>query len=278
MERFDLHVHSTASDGTDSPEQLPVLARQSGLSGLALTDHDTLDGVACFMAACEREGMRGISGVEISSSGPGDSEVHILGYFRYPANNKLRQLVAFLKKARDERNRRMIRRLQELGATVTLSDWADEAGGHILGRLHLASLLVRTEFCTGYRHAFTGYIGRGGAAFVPKERLTSFEAATRLREAGAVPVLAHPGLIRSQVSSLRQFLIDLKENGLLGMECYHSDHQTRDVPRYLRLAAQLDLLATGGSDYHGTVKPHVRLGEPAIGPEIVDHIEALTTH
>ncbi len=277
MQRVDLHVHSTASDGTDQPEVLPVLARQAGLSGLAITDHDTLAGVPSFLKACRQADVRGIAGVEISSTGPADSEVHILGYFRSPDNRPLQQLVEFLKSARDERNRQMIRRLQELGAPVSLADWADEAGGIILGRLHLARLLVKTGFCRDYRQAFGAYIGRDGMAFIPKERLSSGDAVSRLREAGAVPVLAHPGLIRSRIPSLRQFLIDLKESGLLGMECHHSDHETRELPRYLRLASQLSLLSTGGSDYHGAVKPHVRLGQPSVSMAVVDQLDEWMT-
>ncbi len=272
MGQVDLHVHSTASDGTDRPDQLPALAHRAGLAGLALTDHDTLDGLNRFLEACRNLNVRGIPGVEISSMGPADTEVHILGYFRSVENSKLQQLVNFLKEARYERNRQMVRRLQELGAPVTLSDWAEEAGGEILGRLHLAGLLIKRNFCKDYRHAFTSYIGREGAAFIPKERLSATDATARLRDAGAVPVLAHPGLIRSRVPSLRQLLIDLKEHGLVGIECYHSDHQTRDVPRYLRLAAGLDLLPTGGSDYHGTVKPHVRLGQPSVAMGVIDQV------
>ena len=267
MGLFDLHTHSTASDGSVSPERLPVMARGKGLSGIALTDHDTLNGLGAFLKSCHEQGIRGIAGIEISSNGPAGGEVHVLGYFVPLQNEKFVSGIRFLQEARTARNRQMIRLLRDAGCPVTMDDWEAEAGGGILGRLHLANLLLRVGWVKHIGEAFSKWIGRGGDAFVPKERWSTIQAVRFLRESGALPVLAHPGLYRGHVPDIRQFLIQLKESGLVGIECLHSDHDERQAVRFQTLAVKLGLLKTGGSDFHGEVKPHVALGHPGMSPE-----------
>ena len=273
-ERIDLHTHSTASDGSVAPGALPGMAVDHGLAALALTDHDTVSGLDAFMDGCVRVGIRGIPGIEISSQGPGEGEIHILGYFVSMTNRNFLSGVASLQAARNERNREMIRKLQGHGCPVTMADWEVEASGDILGRLHLANLLVEKGWVAHHGEAFSRWIGRSGKAFVPKERWTATHAVHFLREAGALPVLAHPALYRSHIPDIHQFLILLKGQGLVGVECIHSDHSERDVVRYQTLAAKLGLLPTGGSDFHGHRKPHVKLGKPAVPMDWLSALES----
>lgn len=275
MKRIDLHIHSTASDGSVAPSDLPGLALDQGLGALALTDHDTVSGIDDFMAGCDRAGIRGIPGIEISSQGPGEGEIHILGYFVSMTDRGFRSGIGALQGARDERNREMIRKLQMHGCPVTMADWEGEASGEILGRLHLANLLVEKGWVAHHGEAFSQWIGRSGKAFVPKERWTAAVAVRFLREAGALPVLAHPSLYRSHIRDIHQFLILLKDQGLVGVECIHSDHTEKEAVRYQTLAAKLGLLPTGGSDFHGHRKPHVKLGIPTVSHDWLRALDAL---
>ncbi|NOY23136.1 MAG: PHP domain-containing protein [Acidobacteria bacterium] len=264
MKKIDLHTHSTASDGSYSPEKLPFLAIHAGLSAIALTDHDTVDGLAPFLTACKKAGVEGVGGIEISSRWHFSGEVHVLGYFVNPGDAEFRKRLEYLQQAREDRNALMIRKLQSLGIDVTLEEWQMLAGGEIVGRPHLAHLLIKKGVCRDMREAFGKYIGTDGVAFVPKEKLTSVEAVRFLREFSVAPVLAHPGLLKLDTDTLLRFLMELKDNGLVGVECTHSDHDGKTTRKLLELAIRLELAPTGGSDFHGTPKPHVRLGVPEV--------------
>ncbi len=264
MSRIDLHSHSTASDGSEAPERLPLLAKDAGLSAIALTDHDTVDGLKSFLTACDEVEVEGVSGIEISSRWHFPGEVHVLGYFVDPENREFCQRLEFLQKAREDRNGEMVRKLQYLGIDVSLEEWQQAAGGEIVGRPHLAHLLIEKGVCRDLREAFGKYIGTDGIAFVPKEKLTTAEAVRFIREFSAAPVLAHPGLLRLDTESLRNVLMELKDNGLAGVECIHSGHDDKMTRKLLELAIRLELAPTGGSDFHGSHKPHVRLGLPEV--------------
>ncbi len=264
MLRIDLHTHSTASDGSEAPERLPFLAKEAGLCAIALTDHDTVAGLPAFLSACEQVGVEGVPGIEISSRWHFPGEVHILGYFINPENVEFRERLKFLQNARTDRNGEMIRKLRSMGIDVTLEEWQRESGGEIVGRPHLARLLIRKGVCRDMREVFGKYIGTDGCAFVPKEKLTTAEAVRFIREFSGAPVLAHPGLLKLAGDTLRNFLIELKDNGLTGVECIHSDHSPKITRKLLELTIRLGLVPTGGSDFHGTPKPTVRLGFPEV--------------
>ncbi|NOZ14000.1 MAG: PHP domain-containing protein [Acidobacteria bacterium] len=264
MDRIDLHTHSTASDGSNTPEKLPFLAKDAGLSAVALTDHDTVAGLDAFLSACQKVEIEGVSGIEISSRWHFPGEVHVLGYFVNPADRGFLKRLEFLQNARSDRNGEMIRKLQSLGIDITLAEWQREAGGEIVGRPHLARLLIEKGVCRDMGEAFGKYIGTDGVAFVPKEKLTTVEAVRFIREFSAAPVLAHPGLLKLDTGTLRDFLVELKDNGLAGVECIHSDHNEKMTVKLLELAVRLGLAPTGGSDFHGTPKPRVRLGIPEV--------------
>ena len=260
----DLHTHSTASDGSIEPGRLAALAREAGLAAIALTDHDTVAGLSAFLKGTNDCGITGVAGIEISSRWDFPNEVHILGYFVDHTDQEFCRRLKLLQDARNERNRKMIKLLHEQGVDVGMQEWENEAPGHIIGRLHLAKVLVRKGICSDVREAFKRFIGRDGSAYLPKERLTSVEAVRFLRESGAAPVLAHPGLLNLNSEELRSFLIVLKENGLIGVECFHSDHDSRVSRRFQELAVRLQLVVTGGSDFHGSQKRNVTLGSPCV--------------
>jgi len=261
MIMVDLHTHSTASDGSYTPEEVVRLAKERGLGAISLTDHDTVDGLAEAVAAGEALGVEVIPGVEISARFPGGS-MHILGYFIDYTNGLLDQRLAVLKKARAERNPRIIAKLNALGAKITMAQVEQISGGGQVGRPHIARALLEHGYVRNIQEAFDRYLGNGAPAHVSKFRFPQDEAIAMIREAQGIPVLAHPfTLSLGSAFALKKQLEDLKKLGLAGLEVYYSEHTPEQEALYLKLARDLDLLITGGSDFHGLNKPEVDLGQ-----------------
>jgi predicted metal-dependent phosphoesterase TrpH len=257
----DLHCHSTASDGTFAPADVVRLARDSGLAGLALTDHDTIGGVAEAAAEAEKLGLVFLPGIEISCEYPHPGTMHILGYGVDPENPALRDLTTALLAGRDDRNPKIIKRLQELGVAITMAEVEAEAGGTVIGRPHIAAILLRKGYVSSIKAAFNEYLAPGGKAYFDKERLSMAEAMRRIRQSGGMPVLAHPVQLRTtNDAELERVVKDLVDLGLVGLEVIHSDHDAALVEKYTKLAERFGLLKTGGSDFHGTNKKDIRLG------------------
>lgn len=261
MRYADLHCHSTASDGTLPPAQVVRMAGQCQLSALALTDHDTVAGVEEAAIEAEKLGIDFLPGIEISAEYPHPGTLHILGYGVDPANQTLKNLTATLIAGRDNRNPRIVARLNEMGVSVSMKEWEDQAEGEILGRPQLAAILVRKGYVSSIKQAFDKYIGQGAPAYFDKERLSPRAAIQRIREAGGLPVLAHPTQLRkanfAQIETEIKNLLDL---GLAGIEVIHSDFDPATVSFLTELAGRLNLLKTGGSDFHGSNKPDIQLG------------------
>jgi predicted metal-dependent phosphoesterase TrpH len=259
---IDLHSHSTASDGTFAPGDVARFAHKAGLVGFALTDHDTIAGLAEAAAESVRLGLTFIPGIEISAVPPIDNgTLHILGYCIDPQNPVLTEMARQLIEARDNRNPQIIARLRELGVDITMDEALAQAQGGVLGRPHIAALLVKKGVVTSIKQAFNEYLGQGGKAYYDKERLSPRDAISRIREAGGLPVLAHPVQLRTtNDAQLEQVLKDLVDLGLAGIEVIHSDHGTAEVDKYAALATRYNLLKTGGSDFHGTNKKDINLG------------------
>ncbi|HEV2294829.1 MAG TPA: PHP domain-containing protein [Tepidisphaeraceae bacterium] len=257
----ELHCHSTASDGTLTPTEVVELATRSGLSAVALTDHDTVAGVSEAASAAKSAGIDFLPGIEISADYPSPGTLHILGYGVDAQDPKLQRLTDELIAGRDNRNPRIVAKLNEMGVAVTMQEWEDEAKGSVLGRPHLAAILHRKGYVSSIKQAFDKYIGQGAPAYVDKERLTPREAIERIRASGGVPVLAHPVQLRTendaQLERVVKHLLDL---GLVGLEVIHSDHDAQLVEKYTRLADRFGLIKTGGSDFHGSTKKDVELG------------------
>ena len=257
----DLHCHSTASDGTLTPTQVVELAKRCGLSALALTDHDTVAGVGEAASAAGRLGVDFLPGIEISAEYPVPGTLHILGYGVDPENPRLKRLTDELIAGRDNRNPRIVAKLNEIGVAVTMNEWEDEAKGNVLGRPQLAAILHRKGYVSSIKQAFDKYIGQGAPAYFDKERLTPRQAIERIRESGGVPVLAHPIQLRTtNDAELERVVKDLLDLGLVGLEVIHSDHDAGQVEKYTQLAHRFGLLKTGGSDFHGSNKKDIELG------------------
>src|SRR4051812_5413823 len=258
----DLHCHSTASDGTLPPREVVRLAKQSNLSALALTDHDTVAGCADAADEAGKLGLDFLCGIEISAEFPHPGTMHILGYGVDPESPQLKNLTETLLAGRGNRNPRIIAKLNEIGVAVTMKEWEDQANGGVLGRPHLAAVLARKGYVSSIKQAFDKYIGQGAPAYFDKERLTPKQAIERIAAARGLAVLAHPIQLRTQNDAqLERIIKDLADLGLAGLEVIHSDHNTALVEKFTHLADRYHLLKTGGSDFHGSNKKDIHLGQ-----------------
>jgi hypothetical protein len=243
-EFVDLHTHSTASDGARLPADVARAARASGLVAFALTDHDTVAGLADASAAGAQLGIRVVAGVELSAV-EGDIETHILGLHLSDLSELEHRLVA-LREMRVTRAVRIVERLNTLGVAVTFDAVLQQAAGGALGRPHVARALIAGGWATDFRAAFDRYLGNGRPAFVAKERLPLTEAVGLIHRAGGLAVLAHPGPLGT-----RDRIAALVNAGLDGLEILHPSHSWDDSQRLDALAGEFDLVRSGGSDWHG---------------------------
>ena len=254
---LDLHIHTTASDGSLTPTQVVQLARKKGFSLIAVTDHDTMGGVAEALEAGKKYNVDVVPGVEISSGVT--LEVHMLGYGMSPDHPVMKAMMEDMRAARVERMERIIENLQKMGVPITVEEVEAVAGGAI-GRPHIAQVLIAHGLVPDVRTAFREYIGVGAKAYVERRKMTSEQVIANIRDAGGVPVLAHGGLLRISEVELNQWIDSMAKKGLMGLECYHNAH-TPQMERLLRVAAERNgLLVTGGSDFHGASRPDVEMG------------------
>lgn len=261
MVTVDLHAHTTASDGQLTPTELVKAAAAAGVGVLAVTDHDTTRGVAEALAAAWEVGIRLIPGVELSAEGaPG--KCHLLGLGIDPEYAPLNDTLATISEARRVRNGQIAERLQRLGVPVTLEEVTAAAPhGANVGRPHFAAVLVARGAARDFKDAFDRYLSDEGPAYVEKQTLTSAEAIRLVHEAGGRCFLAHPGLVRlAEQETPETRLRALKALGIDGLEAYYSKHSPIQTEQFLRLAQKLDLLVTGGSDFHGPAVSEARLG------------------
>ncbi|MGC8625430.1 MAG: PHP domain-containing protein [Phycisphaerae bacterium] len=285
VQYVDLHTHSTASDGTLTPTQLINSARAASLVGLALTDHDSGNGLLEAQTQAAKIGMRFVPGIEISAEYPQPGTMHILGYYIDPLSPALKSMSDILLEGRNNRNPRIIARLNELGCRITLPQVQDIArrgsmdGREIVvGRPHIAQAMVEARCVSSVKQAFDVYLGTTGAAYFDKERLTVRQALACIHAAGGVAVLAHPVQLRTDnPAALQHVIANLVAAGLDGIEVWHSDHRPQDRQLFLELARRYNLAATGGSDFHGAPKPDIALGlgrdNVRVPVEYLDHLE-----
>lgn len=257
MKRPDLHMHSTASDGIYTPTQLVHFAHKADITFCALTDHDTVDGIPEAAAAARERGMAFVSGVELSAEG--EAEVHILGYGVRPESPTLGRFFADLAQERIQRFRRMAEKLQAQGMRLEAEALIAQ-GGASVGRVHLARALMQAGYVQSVQEAFSRYLGKNCAAYVPRAPMAATKAIAFLRQEGAVPVLAHPGLLKWPAERFLPLLSVWQDAGLQGLEVYHPAN-ARQYAWYDRLARSRGLLVTGGSDYHDGGASHGQLGE-----------------
>lgn len=258
---IDLHVHSTESDGSLTPQQLVSEAAALGLEALAIADHDTMAGYEPALRAAAGTGVELICAVEISARREcldGRSRgVHLLAYFfQGPPGEGFSRWLEQQQQRRRERNQRLAARLQELGLEVALEEVA-ALGGKLVGRVHFAQALIRRGYAASVQEAFREYLGQGGRAYLPMERVTVEEAIRKIRDAGGLACVAHPGRLRFNLEGV---LGEWRAQGLGGLEVFHSEHSREQTGYLLALARRFELAVTGGSDFHGEGKPGVCMG------------------
>lgn len=238
-----------------------ALAVRNGLSGLALTDHDTIAGIAEASDSARAAGIDFIPGIEISCDIPKPATMHLLGYGVDPQSPILLNLTKRLIEGRNDRNPRIIRKLNELGVKITMQELEAQAKGGVIGRPHIAAILMRKGYVSSIKQAFDKYLAPGGSAYFDKERISPRDAIGMVQQSGGLAVLAHPSQLRTENDAqLERIIKDLADLGLAGLEVIHSDNDASMVETYSKLAERCHLLKTGGSDFHGTNKKDIGLG------------------
>jgi len=247
VSQVDLHIHSTASDGKFSPEAIVGRAAALGLTIIALTDHDSVDGIAPALEAAKAfPQLRVIPGVEISTDLP-DGEIHVLGYFIDYTSEELGSALERFRSSRQRRAQGMTAKLRDLGINVDWQRVQEIAGEGSIGRPHIAQAMLEKGYIKSIRDAFNGYIEHGGPAYVEREKMTPVEAVALIVRANGLPVLAHP----FTASDPEAMIIELKAAGLIGIEAYYNSYTADEINSLVSMADRHSLIATGGSDYHG---------------------------
>lgn len=264
--RIDLHIHSTASDGTLSPTEILTRAATCGLGAIAITDHDTVAGVKKALGIERPPSLHFLSGVEISVSPlaafQDSGTFHILGYGIDVNDPVLTEALNVLQAARRSRNPKIIDRLNALGVDITMAEVIEDAGDtDQIGRPHIARLMVKKGLVPSIDDAFQSYLAVGGPAYVSKYRLDCDGAIDIIRSAGGIAVLAHPFLLRLKGGvTLEDFVATLKSMGLGGIEAHYPAHSPDQTAEYIDIADRQELLITGGTDFHGSLKPDIQMG------------------
>jgi hypothetical protein len=262
---IDLHIHSTASDGTLTPLEIAARASQIGLAAFAITDHDTVDGVHQILRNGAPKNSHYLTGVELSTGSPEgfpcQGSLHLLGYGFQPDDLGLNQELRRLQEARRNRNPQIIAKLQALGIDISVDELETQKTTRQTGRPHIAALLKKKGVVKTFDEAFDRFIGNGKPAYVDKYRIDCRQAIQLIREAGGIPVLAHPALISPvRPWRLEDLLREMKRFGLQGLEAYYPEHTEDQTRQFLAWAHAYDLLITGGTDFHGDIKPGVQMG------------------
>ena len=256
---LDLHCHSLFSDGTDTPEALAIRADALGLVALALTDHDTLEGLPRFLAMQATTRTRLLPGIELSCRFMG-RELHVLGLMFNPQDKTFQSRIQEVRNRRHQRNDALVARLQALGISIRLEDVQACAPTDLVSRTHFAKVLAALRVVPTAQEAHRKLIGEGGQAFVPFQELAPTEAAQWIHEAGGLAIVAHPGRFARGRFIWDQAMADLRDMGMDGLEAYYSEYSPTEQRRFIQLANQLGMVACGGSDYHGAMKPGLEMG------------------
>jgi predicted metal-dependent phosphoesterase TrpH len=259
MGGYDLHTHSNRSDGTLSPAEVMVLAAQRDLAGVALTDHDTFDGLGQATAKADELGLELVPGIEFSAEYD-DASLHILGYWVDPTDAAIEAELLRLTATRFRRGEMIVEKLRELGFDITIERVLELAGGDAIARPHIAEAMVEAGIVADEKEAFDRYISDEGAAYVPKHALQPMEALRLIGEAGGVCVLAHPGMWRGNDTVPDELIEQMAAGGMVGLEVRHPDHDEVMRAKYAALAERLDLVGTAASDCHGE-RYGFRMGE-----------------
>lgn len=269
----DLHIHTTFSDGSYKPEEIVDMAKKNDFKTIAISDHDTLDGINPALEYASNKDIEVIPAIEFSTF-EGKAEIHILGYFIDHEDDYLRKKVKKIFDSRKIRAQKMVELLNKQNIDITYNEVKNMASDDYIGRPHIAKLMIKKGYINEMKDAFTDqYIGNGGKAYVEKYKLSPVEAIDLILNTGGVPVLAHPVFINHGEPMDKQDIKKLKDTGLLGLEVYHSKHNEKTIEYYKNIAQELDLLITGGSDFHGENSPGVNLGDIRLSNEHIDKLK-----
>lgn len=274
MSEIDLHVHTNISDGSETPEDTVKHALKLSLTAIAITDHDTTGGVICAQKAAENTPLELVSGLELGC-GWESKEIHILGYDFDPCDEHLNDMLDFLVRDRNERNRKMAQRMNADGMHVDLDALHEKYPGSVIGRPHMAMCLIEEGLAVSVQDAFRRYLNPGMKYYIRRHFLTIPEAVELIRGAGGRAVIAHPGQYKLTDERLEELIAFGKNAGVSGVECYYSGYTEYECRQYFELAARHGLCATAGSDWHGRHKPHIEMGSGEHG-EINAPYELLT--
>ncbi|MDI7261775.1 MAG: PHP domain-containing protein [Thermodesulfobacteriota bacterium] len=260
MGHVDLHLHTTASDGVRSPSEIVRYAKSRGLQAIAITDHDTIEGLEEGLAEGEKIGFEVIPGIEISAEHfPGS--MHLLGYFIDITHPLLNERLGYLQRSRAERNPKMVEKLNRLGIDITYEEVLEASGGGQVGRPHFAQVLMGKKYVKSFKEAFDRYLKKGAPAYVDKLRFAPGEALHFINETGGVAVLGHPNTLGlNGYSELEGLILQLLKEGLKGIEVYYPEHSPAEIAQYKGLAEKYGLVITGGTDYHGIEKNGLEIG------------------
>lgn len=264
---IDLHLHSTKSDGTLTPAELIQHAAKKKLKVVSLTDHDTLAGLYDASHEAKQLGLTFIPGVEISAKSPSGS-LHILGYGVHDTYCPILKKLKKFRTARNRRNRKIIEKLQHLGCDISADDLEISADNSCIGKPHIAKAMVNKKIVSTFDEAFEQYLGPNGAAYIEKEKFTPKDAIQLIRDAGGVAFLAHPKSLELSNEELIKFIKDLKLLGLNGIEAYYPKHSKAETEFFLSIAQNENLMVSAGSDFHGTNKPDIAIGECHLGSPV----------
>ncbi|MFO7298622.1 MAG: PHP domain-containing protein [Actinomycetes bacterium] len=273
---IDLHLHSTASDGSLTPAELVELVARQRLETVALTDHDTLDGIDEAREAAQRLGVELIPGTELSLEF--DGGMHLLVLWLEPGPGPLQDRLEWLRDGRDERNRAILDALSRHGIEITPEELAAQAGGGTVGRPHIAALLMQKGYVASIAQAFELWLARGRPAYVERPRLAPAEAIDLARRSGGVPVLAHPHTLGiTTAADMSKLLHELVDAGLVGLEAIYGGYHRHEREGYADLARRFGLVPTGGSDFHGDYKPGLQpgtgYGDLYVSRDVVDRLK-----
>lgn len=274
---IDLHTHSVYSDGTNLPSELVAMAEKRGLAALALTDHDTVGGIPDLFSAAENSTVEAVAGIELSAECDRGT-MHILGYFIDHTCPALLKKIKKVQEGRELRNTGILKKLNKLGSVLLWSDVEKHAGKDVVGRPHFAAALVERGHVKSKKAAFDLLLAKGRPGYVERYRYTSQECIELVRAAGGIPVLAHPATIYLSEEKLFALVSELKDAGLGGIETYYAENKPENIRRFSEWADKLDLIRTGGTDFHGKNTPDLKLGtgfgQLRVPDEVLEQLKA----
>lgn len=260
MNYIDLHVHSSASDGSLTPEEVVELAKHAGLASFALTDHDTVEGVERALDHAKKiKGIEVIPGTELSCY-YNDREIHIVGLFINHKDETFLNELQKLEQAREARNEKMVQNFVDAGIPITLEELKHGNPNSVITRAHFARVLIEKGICKDKNEVFDKYLGIGCPFYLPKPKVTPEHVISLINQAGGIAILAHPYSYKLSKTEIEDMLDDLIPAGLSGMECYYSTYDDGQMQELRNIAYAKNLLISGGSDFHGTVKPDISIG------------------